>query len=104
MKTKVNTKLYTVNEIYTTLNHAKTYEMFREMKDINDELELDKVSLMYDFADNDVESEKLISDIELQQTYLHKNLQTLDNVLYIHESKLVKTEICFGLRCEISIN
>lgn len=104
MKINLKTKLYTVNDIYSTMNHAKTFEMYFELSDINAILELDKCKLMHEFQENDVEAQQLIDHIELQQCYISKNISTLENVLFMHEVKLVKTEICFGLRSQISLN
>jgi hypothetical protein len=84
MKTSVNTKLFILNDLLNK-SYSEILQLIDTYLCADIRLETQKRLLMYDFEDNDVEAQQLIDTIELQQYYIGKNLDILEQAMETKE-------------------
>ena len=84
---KLNTKLFDLDVVFTTMSHAETLLTITDLKEVRTELlEIRNECLEETFEfDENVEE---LSFIDTQLIYLNKNIRTLENALLCHESKI----------------
>lgn len=87
MKTKVNKRLYTLNDLIENYSYSRVLELIDSYLSIGATLENDKRLLMYEFGDDDVEAMQIIDTMELQQYYISENLDVLKQASVIMEKK-----------------
>jgi len=86
---KLNTTLFDLDVVFTTMSHAETLSAIINLKEVKAELiEIRDECLEETFEfDQNVEE---IAFINKQLTYVNKNIRTLENALLCHESKIVE--------------
>lgn len=104
MLTKTKSTLYSVNTIYGSLNHYETIGAYISAIAEKNHLEKVKFDLNYDLKENDVVAMQKIDTIEIKLYYLHANILVLEDVLFIHECKLITKQVCSGVLTTISLN
>jgi len=84
---KLNTTLFDLDVIFTTMSHAQTLSTIINLKEVRTELiEVRNECLEETFEfDENVDE---ISFIDKQLVYINKNIRTLENALLCHESKI----------------
>jgi hypothetical protein len=78
---KINTKLFTINEIVSKFNYGKTLQILANFEEIVRELEEEREVL----SNMEVVPELTIKDIDKQLRYLALNINTLKDVIKYHE-------------------
>lgn len=92
---KINTTLFDLDDIFTHLTHAKTWELTEELRGIKDELLISKRDLLKaELYTNNYVEEMLAIDHQLW--FLDINLKTLEEALLCHESKISERSIKLG--------
>lgn len=84
MKTRVNTTLFILSDLINQ-SYSEILQLIDTYICADSRLENEKCLLMYDFEDNDVEAQQLIDTIVLQQYYIGKNLDILEQAMEIKE-------------------
>lgn len=92
---KLNTTLFDLDVIFTTMSHAETLSAIINLKEVKEELiEIRDECLEETFEfDQNVEE---IAFINKQLSYVNKNIRTLENALLCHESKIVEKRTTLG--------
>ncbi len=83
----LNTTLFDLDVVFTTMSHAETLSAIINLKEVKAELiEIRDECLEETFEfDQNVEE---IAFINKQLSYVNKNIRTLENALLCHESKI----------------
>ena len=83
---KINTKLFTINEIVSKFNYGKTIQILANFDEIVRELQEEREVL----SNMEVAPELTINDIDKQLRYLAFNINTLKDVIDNHERNSFK--------------
>jgi hypothetical protein len=102
MNIQINKKLFTLNEVYSTLNHSTTSAFLNELFKVRTELlgELDTTDLI---VDSDAKLD-LVEHIELQLVYINKNIRTFEDALLCYETKIYEVGNILGENTKIWLN
>jgi hypothetical protein len=84
---KLNTTLFDLDVVFTTMSQAQTLVMCSELKEVKKQLlkvRNECIEDTFEFEQNVDE----ISFIDTQLIYINKNIRTFENALLCHESKI----------------
>ena len=84
---KIDTTLFDLDVVFTTMSHAQTLEICVNLKEVRKQLlEVRNECLedTFEFGQNVDE----VSFIDAQLIYINKNIRTFENALLCHESKI----------------
>ena len=85
---KLNTTLFDLDVIFTTMSHAETLSSIINLKEIRTEL----IEIRNECLEETFEFDQNVEELEFidkQLIYINKNIRTLENALLCHESKIV---------------
>ena len=107
-KLNINTKVYTLDEVYSNFNHSKTFSNLLGLKEIHEELE-DQIDLLVDNLHTMTTSDQrkafqLIEDIETQIFYLRRNIRVFEDALLCHETKVYEVRYILGQNTRLWLN
>lgn len=101
MALKINTKLFTANEIASKFNYGKTVQILATLEEIVGELQEEREVL----SNMVVVPERTINDIDKQLRYLALNINTVKDVIDNHERNSLETLMTsMGISVNISKN
>lgn len=103
MNIQINKKLFTLNEVFSTLNLGSTSAFLDELFEVRAELqeELDAVENIVGSTDSKLD---LIEQLELQLVYVNKNIRTFEDALLCHETKTYEVRTVMGVNTKIWLN
>lgn len=104
-KININTKLYTLDEVYDKFNHSHAYCVLSGLKEIAVELD-NQVSYLYENSER-LDTERtfnLIDQIETQLLYLNRNIRVFEDALLCHETKMYEVRNILGENTRIWLN
>jgi len=95
---EINKKLYTLDEVYSSLELNQTIEFLKELYDWR------KVwsAILDDLREDTIEGIDLVErftrilEIEEQLEYLNKNIYTFENAVMCHETKIFQKRTLMG--------
>ncbi len=107
-KLRINTKVYTLDEVYSNLNHGNIFSRLLALKEIQDELEEQLNILVASYNTLNMTTKKdvlqLIEGIETQLYYLDLNIVVFENALLCHETKVYEVRNILGGNTKIWLN
>lgn len=103
MNIQINKKLFTLNEVFSTLNLGSTSAFLDELFKVRAELqdELDATDNIVGGGDSKLD---LIEQLELQLVYVNKNIKTFEDALLCHETKTYEVRTIMGSSTKIWLN
>lgn len=104
MKTNINKKIYTLDFILDTLDFSDIVKKIEGYNELIETLEIDKRCLISEFDENDIEAKQLIEQISIQQYFIGKNIEILNEALTLKEYGLVYGTSYQGIEIQISLN
>ena len=83
---KLNTTIFDLDVIFTTMSHAETLQSINELKLVKCEL----LEIKDEYLDSlyDLDDVEELEFIDTQLIFINKNIRTLENALMCHESKI----------------
>ncbi len=91
----LNTTLFDLNVIFTTMSHAQTLDMCTSLKIVREDLIEYRNECLEETLEFDQNVDE-INFIDTQLIYLNKNIKTLENALLCHESKISEKRTTIG--------
>ena len=104
MRININTKLFSLDTVYSKFSHSKIWFMVNDLTEVRLELEeeMDRILVNYKLENENVS--QLVEDLETQLNYLNKNIRTFEDALLCHESKVFETRTLFGKPTKLCLN
>ncbi len=104
LKKYINTQILTIEEILEKYDYSQILEKIFMFEEVNNRIELDKQLLMYNYGYNDIEALQLIDTYVLQQYYITRNVEVLENGLTIKSKVFFRSGKCVGIPTVIGLN
>jgi hypothetical protein len=101
---KINTTLFELDVVYTTIPLAKTMEMAETFSIAIEQMEDMKMQINYKTIKEGVSYDSYIKDIDSQLFYCRHNYKILIDSLLIHESKVLEKRLSLGDLQTICLN
>ena len=92
---KLNTTLFDLDVIFTTMSHAQTLAMCSDLKEVRKQLLEVRNECIEDTFEFDQNVEE-VSFIDAQLIYINKNIKTFETALLCHESKICDIRTSMG--------
>lgn len=104
MKTNINKNIYTLDFILDNFDFSEIVKKIQVYNDLNKSLEIDKRCLISEFSTDDIEAQQIIQNISIQQYFIGKNIEVLNDALTLKEHGLVYGTSYQGVEIQISLN
>ena len=99
MNIQINKKLFTLNEVFSTLNLGSTSAFLDELFKVRAELDA-----LEDIVGSNDSKLDLIEQLELQLVYVNKNIRTFEDAMLCHETKTYEVRTIMGVNTKIWLN
>ena len=104
-KLNINTKVYTLDEVYSSFSHSHAYSALLGLKECREEFDT-QIQYLLENVDrlNTERTINLIDQIETQIMYLNKNIRVFEDALLCHETKMYEVRNILGENTRIWLN
>jgi len=94
MSININTKLFSLDTVYSTFTYSETFSMLNNLTEVRLELEEEMDRILLNFEMDDEKVSKLVEDLETQLNYLNKNIEHLKMPYCAMNPRYLKLELC----------
>lgn len=100
---KINTKLFTLDEVFSMFNHSEIYSHILSLKEIERELEM-QIDILSICVEESQRVDDLVDKLNIQLDYLKQNIKTFGDALLCYETKTYEVRTIMGINTKIWLN